>query len=1645
MSRWLVRLLLAFVMLLGVVSPVGAQERVDASEETLEDKPAEPGEVPADERAAVPPVFESGSDVPAPFGVGVPGVDGLVLEGPQAPIDVTGRSAAPVASADPVELRNGDVAPGEAPVFKPIEERSGSVGLEVARSTVPGVPVELVVPEVDRGRGREVRLSTPAPAVTSSLSPLGVAFQVELAGLGGVPAQARGLDLPTRRGPGGEEITDLGGSTGWFVEVDLDALPSEALTLVQDRLEIVFHTGCDAKGVCRTVESLPSDVDAENGVVRAELPRNVLNLVGGSEAKGVAVPGVGRGAGGSAIGVMPLSSLVAMFQGSQNSYFSVNTTTSGAQGNYSATSLASLSSWQVGTSTGHFETSFQVAMPPSVGPVPAVGLSYSSGTVDGMNTVSNNQSGLVGLGWNLSMPVITRATRPCTNNDAGGSYNDNLCFAVGEHDGFSLSMDGVGGRLVRTSASADEHPNYPPGSGITFHTYVLESMNDMRIWKVQAPDLPDDQGNPGVLNSWWEITTGDGTLHVFGRDLVMKPTTATTEPPLREDRGVHAEPAASLERLDSNLTAWMYIPGYAHATECVTGTNLCEVVTAWHLDQSIDTSGNMSIRRYWSQGNFYKAKHGSTDSHRSYVRAVHPMSWDYGMTFGDQLIPEASHSSAPQRVRFEYAFRNEIGGAGDTWYDTPTDLLCGSSGCTKTSPSYFTEYAIVQFRTFAGSMASRYALTYTWPQSSDSLDGRKLFLESIQQQSGSGLNMPPVSYDLVMLGNRVNHPSGVPEMQMPRIDTVTTEFGGVTSVNYGQSHAPTTSGACNKNGPTTLIRMPCDMFPSYDAHTGAGGWVLWNKWKTLSVTQDARVGGSANQTMTYSYIDAPSWAYSESWGHNGQAASQCATGYGCNHWNDYRGHQRVAVTDADGNRTEHFFITGMAEDRWNQNAQSGTVASNTGGTTAPEYALDPNGHWRYNTIAHRGRSLGTRQETDTGALKFHDLRLTVTATVSAQTSWPTVYRVTQENSYPVVWDLVAAQIDTRRRVITYYDHRTRISRVRDDGDWTSAQSWNTGDERSTCYYYSENEPDWIVSLPHTVATTDSEACSAWGNWTTATVYNYDGGAFQVAPTQGRVTQQLTQIRRSGSSPVWQTTNFSHNTRGQVLSETNANISGATTTYTYDATRHWLATTDGPLPGTDDKTTFIVDPRWGVQTQIQAPNSQTTNLTYDGLGRLLTVTLPGAPKASYEFTYTINQTGNPSRVATETLRNPGGANEYIQTFEFLDGFARSIQTRQAPANGTGAIVTSQFYDDIGQVRAVSAPFLMTAGPGVYESHGWGGLARTVYSYDTLGTTTTEVKNASGTQATSSVAVRGNQTTVTDVNGETTVTTVDTFGRTSLVVDANGGDTEYTYNTRDDLLTITDPQNNVIENTYANWELQPTELDDPDLGVVLYEYDSAGRLDRQRDGRLQWLDVNYDVLSRPTSLTHNGATVSTWDYDPAGAVGLLESSTHYNRVGSASNGIVTKSYTYDSRLRPTNIEWDIAGFVDDIGYAYRESGALDTVTYPDGTQSSYGYDALERPTTLTYDGDTVVRGVTYNVRGQVANLLRGLPDWTGGNEASLDTAYTYEDWSGRIVTAATTGHQPNAGVSGSIVRMYAAVLDRGTDAGETRSMLVAMGIG
>jgi RHS repeat-associated protein len=320
----------------------------------------------------------------------------------------------------------------------------------------------------------------------------------------------------------------------------------------------------------------------------------------------------------------------------------------------------------------------------------------------------------------------------------------------------------------------------------------------------------------------------------------------------------------------------------------------------------------------------------------------------------------------------------------------------------------------------------------------------------------------------------------------------------------------------------------------------------------------------------------------------------------------------------------------------------------------------------------------------------------------------------------------------------------------------------------------------------------------------------------------------------------QTTLFSYNAKGQVLTVTNAR--NEVTTFNYDADGY-LQFVDGPLPGPDDR----------------------TNFTYDGFGRVRTVTYPDGYSLTYDYDYM-------NRVTKVTCPD-ATYEQYI--YDRLDlGTYRDRLGRQ----------TIYTRNALRQLVQKQDPLLRITR---YEWCRCGDLKKLI---DPMGRATTWHHDVQG-RAIDKEYADGSKVLYTYEN---------TTSRLKQRVDEKGQITQFVYNI-DGSLGQVNYANALVPTPSVSYTYDPLYMRHNSMtdgvGTTLYAYNAVSAVPGLGAGKLASVDgpwandtitYSYDELGRVSSRSVNAVT-QTMHHDPAG------------RMDSITNALGTFTSNYDGATR------------------------------------------------------------------------------------------------------------------------------------------------
>ncbi|MCE7079203.1 polymorphic toxin-type HINT domain-containing protein [Streptomyces sp. ST2-7A] len=1278
----------------------------------------------------------------------------------------------------------------------------------------------------------------------------------------------------------------------------------------------------------------------------------------------------------------------------------------GEKGSYGATDLSPSATWETNLNTGDFTWSHDMPVPDVPGGLkPRVGLTYSSGSIDGRTGGTNNQGSWVGDGFDLWPGYIERRYKPCgydeIENTDGNKIGD-LCW---DHDNAFVSFNGAAGELV------------PAGS----NTWKLPTDDGTRIERL----TDSARANGDNDNEYWRLTDPDGTQYYFG---------------------YHRLPGWSSGREVTDSTWTVPVFGNDPGDPCHTSAikdAWCQQAWRWNLDYVVDVRGNAVAYHYNREQNSY-GRFLDEKNNTRYTRGGTLKRIDYGLNHGTVYTVEP---------RARVVFTNEercIPGPGVDcsditknafhWYDTPWDLNCDAGkNCDagRFAPSFWTTKRLTAVTTRFRTGTSTWNTVDSWKlaQHWGTADvDYQLLLSSVQRTGHSAsapITLPKTTFGYTQLANRRDViGDGWAPFIKARLSTVADEVGGQIDVNYS---APGCSSGSLPTPHTNTTRC----FPQFLAggpdHDPDLQW--FNKYVVTAVTATDRTGGSPDQVTRYDYRGGAAWHYDES----GLLPEEEKT------WSQWRGYGEVRqLTGAQGtggmvSRTDSYFLRGMHGDRAGPSGGTKSVSVTLGsGEGDPIVDHSSLAGFPYKTVVHKDASGGALEKTisrpwyhrtarsvrDWGTIAAHFIGAEHTRTfTSLDDGAGGKWRITEQH---VTHDTVAG----------------RVTQVDDRGDTSTSD-----DDRCVRTTWATNTAKNLLGLQEREEVVAAR-CAATPDRSEGVLsdvrYAYDGGAYGATPTLGEVTGTATLKEHDGTKATYLEAGAEYDTHGRIVATTDIS---ATVTVTGGGTPQRTPRTDGrttrtvytPATGPATRATETgpparsgvassalttvteLDPVRGLPTRLTDPNSRVTVLEYDALGRTTKVWLPNRRTTqlpSHEFAYRILD-GQAVAVSSKSLNNAGSGQDTAYTL--YDGFLRERQT-QVPGPDGGRLLTDTFHDERGLVTKTFAPYFADGKPAAslflptdastVESqtrHVYDGAGREIESRLMAGD-----GDGGKTLAVTTTIHRGDRTTVIPPEGGTTTTTL-LDARERLIElrrhhGAGAGSAydalSYSWTPRGQLASVTDPADNTWSYT---WDQRGNNLTttDPDTGTTTQTWDDRGNLTSTTNSLGETLSYVHDNLNRRTELREDGPTGTLraeWEYDSLfGGKGQLRKSTRWED----GHPYVQEVLEHDPLYRPVrartlipSAEGPLAGNYATTT-AYNASGTVRSTTLPAagslaGEAVTYTYeDATLRPVGLATNTGLATTTVYNRLGRPLQHEIRGSgrPTWLTN---------TYEHGTQRLAT-------------------------------------------
>lgn len=1229
--------------------------------------------------------------------------------------------------------------------------------------------------------------------------------------------------------------------------------------------------------------------------------------------------------------------------------------TESANGDYKATSLSASGTWLTSLNTGDFTWSYDMPVPRVPGGLaPKVGLSYTSGSIDGRTGNTNNQASWVGDGFALWPGYIERRYKPCADDgvkNADGSKPGDLCWG---YDNAFISFNGKAGELV------------PDGS----NSWKLKNDDGTKIDHLTS----SDRGNGDDNGEYWRVTSPDGTRYYFGYHRL---------PGWEEGK----------EATDSAWTVPVY--GDDSGEPCHAETfaeSWCQQAWRWNLDYVVDPHSNAVTYFYDKEDNHYgrnlKAEDGTPYERGGTVDRI-----QYGLKssslYGTKPLAKVTFTNKERCISDSLTTCSDIDADAAYWYDTPWDLNCDSAeDCDegRLSPAFFTRKRLTQVTTqvYDGSAyqdVDSWKLTHRWGMADTDY---QLLLDSVQHTGYTAepaITLPKTTFAYTQLANRLDKTGdGYAPFIKSRLSSIADESGGQIDIGYS---APTCAWDSLPTPQNNTTRCFPQMLGGSADEDPERQW--FNKYVVTSVTTTDRTGGAPDQATAYTYLDGAAWHYDDD---DGLTKEKFKT------WSQWRGYGHVRVqtgghggASAMKSQQDTYFLRGMDGDRKDTSGATKTVAVTLGeGEGDPITDHESATGFAYKTVSYSGP--GGKVLAKTVSRPWHH------QTAKKERDWGTVTAnftgTAQSRAWTSLDDGAGAKWRTISSATTYDTVAGRVTQVDDGGDDSLAT-----DNTCTRTTYAGGADDKILTLPTRVetvakpcATTPSRPADVISDVRSA----YDAGSYGTPASKGDTTAAAVLKKYDGTTAVYLETGATHDSYGRVLTSTDLTADVTVTTagvVTRTARSDGRTTTTARTPATGFPTTVVTTTPpvtagspdtahtsttthallRGLPLSQTDTNGKVTSFAYDALGRSTKVWLPDrltGQTPTFEFNYTIAE-DKPVAVGTKTIGNNGTQST---SYVLYDGFLRTRQT-QAPGPDGGRLLADTHYDERGLVGREFATYYTEGAPSADLRKPEEALSvetQNRYTYDGLGRQT-EFRQIAGNGdggavlgVTQSIYGGDRTTVIPPVGGVVTTMLNDVRGRTTELrqhhtrsATASFDTTRYAYTPRGELAELTDPAGNSWTYEYDLLGRQ-TKAVDPDKGTSRSVYDDRGQLTTSEDSRPDTpaLWHGYDNLGRQTQLregSFTGALRAEWIYDTiSGAKGHLAKSIRYSDGNAYSAEVVA----YDRLYRPLRT----------------------SVTIPSSEGALQG---------------TYLSATSYSVSGTVQAI--GYPK--AGALAAASVAYTYED--------------------------------------------------
>lgn len=612
-----------------------------------------------------------------------------------------------------------------------------------------------------------------------------------------------------------------------------------------------------------------------------------------------------------------------------------------------------------------------------------------------------------------------------------------------------------------------------------------------------------------------------------------------------------------------------------------------------------------------------------------------------------------------------------------------------------------------------------------------------------------------------------------------------------------------------------------------------------------------------------------------------------------------------------------------------------------------------------------------------------------------------------------ITDEIMAVLDATTHTVCYPNGRKQVYAL-PNKSMGQTKSYTDGLGRKTVYKYDQDSIGFTSSTKDALGRiTKNDSLTVYGNplqitypdktkekWTRDDldlILTHTDALGRVTTYTRDTSHRITRIDYADAS--FET--FTYNGFGKVLDHQKRN--GGTEHSEYDS--RGLRTNFTDAMG--NTMSFTYDTMDLVASKTDALNN-TTNFAHNSRGLLINVTNPDGSTRSYTYnsfgniTSVTNELGHVWYTNYDEFRRPvsatdpeGRTTQYM--YDLTGGICGCTHINNQPTKvilPSGKIIQMEY--DVEWQR-------------ISETNGAGSAdaATTFFEYDAA----------------------GNIATVIDANGNNKTYEYDAMNRRIKATDALGNKTEWTYDKTGNMLTMKRPDNGIITNVYDNMN-RLRKTTDARGKVTKKEYDSEGNLIQLTDPENNKNSFQYDLLNRKTKMIYPDGSFESNTYDPAGNIktyitrageirsftydnrnreisslwsdntpGVVHTYDAANRVLTITSSVSSLTYNYDNSNLLLSETQNIGGSATGktISYTYNADKLRSTMTYPDATMISYGYNSRNLTDTISVNSMPPLVTYIYDLIGNrisktMENNTESFYTYDGDNRMlSIDNQY------------------------------------------------------